>query len=101
DGEFQRVAGGGFLEGQPHLLVDVGGQLGDVRGIEPAPDRVLLPVDLDGHHTGSLVHYPFEGLRPSNSPTRSLASRSAGSLRSRGSLRSARSRLRARALASP
>jgi septal ring factor EnvC (AmiA/AmiB activator) len=34
-----------------------------------------------------------EGLRPSVSPTRSLASRFAGSLRSRGSLRCARSRL--------
>src|SRR5262245_6620544 len=34
-----------------------------------------------------------EGLRPSDSPTRSLASRFAGSLRSRGSRRCARSRL--------
>ena len=34
-----------------------------------------------------------EGLRPSDSPTRSLASRFVGSLRSRGSLRFARSRL--------
>jgi hypothetical protein len=33
-----------------------------------------------------------EGLRPSDSPTRSLASRFDGSLRSRGSLRFARSR---------
>src|SRR5262245_23671947 len=33
-----------------------------------------------------------DGLRPSGSPTRSLASRCAGSLRSRGSLRYARSR---------
>src|SRR4051812_18896708 len=33
----------------------------------------------------------FEGLRPSNSPTRALARRSDGSRRSRGSLRVARS----------
>src|SRR5260370_41833070 len=36
----------------------------------------------------------FEGLRPSNSPTRSLARRFVGALRSRGSLAIARSRCR-------
>jgi len=57
DGEFQRVACRGFLEGKPHLLVDVSGQLGHVGWIESAPDRVLLSVDLDGHDTRpALVH---------------------------------------------
>src|SRR6185436_4865733 len=40
-----------------------------------------------------------EGLRPSDSPTRALASRFAGSLRSRGSLRCARSLLPSRRFA--
>src|SRR4051812_40931200 len=46
------------------------------------PRRLLL--------IGCCCHAYSEGLRPSNSPTRSLASRFAGSLRSRGSLRCAR-----------
>ena len=46
-----------------------------VAGSNPAPATILS-----------------EGLRPSDSPTRSLARRCAGSLRSRGSLRCARSR---------
>ena len=41
---------------------------------------------------GRTISYSSEGLRPSDSPTRSLARRFAGSLRLRGSLRSARSR---------
>src|SRR6266542_1518597 len=45
----------------------------------------------DGHVV--LLHLLSGGLRPSDSPTRSLASRFVGSLRSRGSLRRARSRL--------
>ncbi len=48
----------------------------------------------------SLLLLP-EGLRPSDSPTRALARRFAGSLRSRGSRRFARSRLVSRRLASP
>src|SRR4051794_39608696 len=52
------------------------------------PRRLLL--------IGCCCHAYSEGLRPSDSPTRSLASRFAGSLRSRGSLRCARSRLSSR-----
>ena len=43
---------GRFARGQPHLLVDVGRQLGDVVGRQTAPDRVPVPVNLDVDDAG-------------------------------------------------
>src|SRR6478672_4551180 len=66
---------------------------------------VDVGVDMDGSLKGGskshCTHDWSEGLRPSDSPTRSLASRFVGSLRSRGSLRGARSHLPPRRPALP
>ncbi len=67
---------GRLAERQPHLLVDVRGQLGDVRRIERAADRVPLPVDLDGGRHGTravpcrLAEFRGSSICCSISPTR-------------------------------
>ena len=39
DRDLERVAGRGLARGELHLALDVGRQVGDVRGIEVAADR--------------------------------------------------------------
>ncbi|HET7220086.1 MAG TPA: hypothetical protein VFJ02_18650 [Vicinamibacterales bacterium] len=56
NGDLERVAGRALLEREPHFLVDVGGEVGDVSGVQPALDRVTLSVDLDGHDPVRLFH---------------------------------------------
>ena len=47
DGDAQRVRAGELLRGQPHLLVEVVGELADVLRLEVAPHGVTLAVDVD------------------------------------------------------
>ena len=51
DGETEHVTGRSCVGRSPHLLVDIGGELGDISFIEHAADRVALAPDLDGHDT--------------------------------------------------
>jgi hypothetical protein len=59
-GELERVTGRRFVGRQPHLFVDVRRQLGNVGGIETASDRILLSVNLDGHHTRRVLVHGLE-----------------------------------------